>query len=64
MSDNYHFETMAEGVLYNYTELTRAKLKRRILLALKEVERDTRHKAADIAADVQSQIINMTHGRI
>ncbi len=37
-------------------------LERLLLLFAKDIERDTRHQAADMAQELHSNIVNMTHG--
>ena len=54
-----YFDKMADMALHEHDRITPEQLRRQVLLALKEVERDTRHKAAEIASHMHAEIINM-----
>ena len=58
MTDQY-FERMALQAMNVYKLLSPEELKRQIILVMKEVERDTRHRAAEIAMSNHSEIMNM-----
>lgn len=55
-----YFETMAEQALHEYDRVTPEHLKRQVILVMKEVDRDARHRAADIAVSASREILNMT----
>lgn len=58
MSDSY-FEKMADLAMQDFDELDKAQLRRQIKLTLKEVARDVRHKAMDLANDAVHKIHNL-----
>ena len=60
MSDKY-FEMMIDHALHEYETCTKEQLRRQVNSALKEVERDTRHKAGELAHVLANDIHNMQH---
>jgi hypothetical protein len=54
-----YFDKMADLALHDSDRISPEQLRRQVLLVLKEVERDTRHKAAGIASALHAEIMNM-----
>ena len=54
-----YFDRIADFALHEHDRITPEQLRRQVLLALKEVERDTRHKAAGLAMALHGEIINI-----
>ena len=55
-----YFDRIADFALHEHERITPEQLQRQVVLALKEVERDTRHKAAELAGALHREIMNMT----
>lgn len=58
MGSNDYFERMANQALHCVNEVTPDQLRRQVLLTLKEVERDTRHRCAEMAGALHGEILN------
>ena len=58
VNDDY-FELMADVALYGHERISPEQLRRQVILALKEVERDARHEAASLASELHGNIMNM-----
>lgn len=53
-----HLKAHEEGLSKPFT----LEQRRMIILLMKEVERDTRHRAAELATELSSKIHNLNHG--
>lgn len=60
MEDEY-FEKMVDHALYQYETSAPNEIRRQVKRALREVERDTRHKAGELAHKLANDIHNMQH---
>ena len=60
MSDSY-FNKMIDFALCEYETLTPEQLRRQVRAALRDVERETRHKASELAYKLAHDIHNMQH---
>jgi hypothetical protein len=58
---NGYFKKMVDQALYEYESCTPEELRRQVMLALTEVERDTRHEAAELAHRLSADIHNIKH---
>jgi len=56
-----YFDRMTAMALYNYDLIDKEKLERQINSALREVERDARHKATELIYSLANDIHNMRH---
>ena len=54
-----YFETMANVALHEAEKITPEQLKRQVILALKEVHRDTRHAAVEIMNAAEHDVLNI-----
>ena len=59
MSDDTYFEKMADIALQDADNLDADQLKRQVKLVMKEVARDVRHKAVEMAYDNANKLNNM-----
>jgi hypothetical protein len=58
MGTKDYFEQMADIALHHASEVAPDQLRRQVLLILKEVERDTRHRCAEMASALHGEILN------
>ncbi|MCK5600607.1 hypothetical protein KAR91_01990 [Candidatus Pacearchaeota archaeon] len=60
MSDTY-FNKMIDFALCEYETLTPEQLRRQVGAALRDVERETRHKASELTYKLANDIHNIRH---
>ena len=58
MGTQEYFEKYADTALHEHDRITPEQLRRQVILALKEVERDTRHRCAEISSVCHGEILN------
>jgi hypothetical protein len=58
MGSEAYFERMAQQALHEFERVSADQLRRQVMLALREVERDTRHRCAEMASNLHAEIFN------